>query len=603
MNSPDTWTDPDRLRRYRERVLAERERLRAAHADAAAHQQRVLDDLVGFNASTAYGKEHGFERIRTLDDWRKAVPVQDYRTLGPWIERAAAGEPNVLSADPPVVFFTSSGTTGAHKKIPVTARFMHTTFFPFYYAAWAPLIEHFPEVIARPDAVLNLKHDPLAAPPTTASGRPHVGASQVDFGEKFGEPLSAEPGTSAPWATLPVPVEPGAHLEKMYLRLRLAVESDVRCVIGINPAMVAAVPYQLNLWWSRIVKEVHDGTVGGLPSGAPNPHRAAELERLAARSGTVRPADVWPHLKALFCWTTGVASLYLPRLREEFGAGVTVLPAPVAASEGPVGVALDRHRSAGSLVVTASVYEFADAGAELAPDTATLRPEELETGRDYHVVFSHVGGLYRYAVGDVVRVTDRVDGVPRVEYAGRATLSDAVGERLREAQVIRALAAALDAGGLEVRNAACRVARSAGTAAPAYAFALAPRTPWTDDETRRFTGRLDGALERESAGYRDARRSGRLAAPTVTLLSAEAFLHDWQSTVAAGVRPTQVKDRLFRQDPEQWQRLTGRVPGPAPAAHAAPPADPARPASPASPALRAAPAQPVPPVQEEGSPS
>ncbi|MFJ9693247.1 GH3 auxin-responsive promoter family protein [Kitasatospora sp. NPDC101183] len=557
MSSADDWSDPDRLRRYRERVLAERRALRAAFADAQGAQRRVLADLLAFNSGTEYGRRHGFARIRTLDEYRRAVPVQTYADLEPWIERAAAGEPGVLTADRPAVFFTSSGSTGAPKKIPVTPRFVRTTFLPFYLAAWAPLIEDFPGVLGAPDAVLNLKHDPVAAPPTTASGRPHLGASQVDFGAAFGEPLSAEPGTGAPWATLPVPVEAGDHAEKTYLRLRLAVESDLRCVIGINPAMVAALPYQLNLWWPRIVKEVRDGTLGGLPHRDPNPGRAAELVRLAHRHGTVLPRHVWPRMRALFCWTSGPASLYLPRLCEEFGRGVAALPAPVAASEGPVGVALDRHPSAGSLVVNAAVYEFADADQDLGPDTATLRPEELEAGRDYHVVFSHVGGLYRYAGGDVVRVVDRQGGVPRVEYAGRAGRSDHAGERLRDAQVVRALRAALGAAGLGVRGVSCRVSPQPFSR---YEFALSPVRPWSPGEAERLTALLDEGLGRESPGYRTARARGRLAAPTLLLLDPDAFQRDWQARVEGGVRPTQVKDRLFRQAPQDWARLTGQAP-------------------------------------------
>ncbi|GAA3311272.1 hypothetical protein GCM10020295_80520 [Streptomyces cinereospinus] len=419
MNASSVWHTPGHADRYRERVYAARERLAAEHKDMSGTQARVLADLLAFNADTEFGRRHGFARIRTMDDFRAAVPLQDYTAHAPLIERTAAGERGLLTADAPEAYFTSSGSTGAHKKVPVTPRFMSTTFMPFYFAAWAPLIEHFPEVLQRPDAVLNLKHDPLTAPPTTADGRPYAGASQVDFGARFGEPLSAEPGTGAPWAVLPVPTDPGDHLERAYLRLRLAVQSDLRCLIGINPAMIAAVPYQLNLWWPRIVKEVRDGTLGGLPHQAPDPRRADRLEQLAEYFGTVRPAHVWPRLRALFCWTTGVASLYLPALRAEFGNDVTVLPAPVAASEGPTGVALDRHASAGSLVASAAVYEFVPADHDLTPGSATLLPHEIEAGRDYHVVFSHVGGFYRYTVGDVVRVVDRVGAVPRVEYAGR----------------------------------------------------------------------------------------------------------------------------------------------------------------------------------------
>ncbi|MGP3966756.1 GH3 family domain-containing protein [Streptomyces sp. 6N223] len=558
MSGTQGWGAPGHAGRYRERVFAERARLRADLAGMAERQRRVLADLLDFNGGTEFGRRHGFAAIRTLRDYRAAVPIQDYAAHAPLIERMAAGESNVLTADAPVVYFTSSGSTGAHKKIPVTRRFMRSVFLPFYYAAWAPLIECFPELTERPDAVLNLKHDPLTAPPVTASGRPHAGASQVDFGAAFGEPLSAELGTAAEWAVLPVDVAPDDHLEKMYLRLRLAVASDVRGFIGINPAMLAAVPYQLDVWWERIVKEVRDGTLGGVPYGAGDPERAARLESLADYFGQVSPAHVWPRVRALFGWTTGVASLYLPALRERFGAGVGLLPAPVAASEGPVAVPLDRHPAAGSLVPSASVYEFVDAEEDLEPGTGTLLPEDLEPHRDYHVVFSHVGGLYRYAVGDVVRVVDRVGGVPRVTYAGRSTRSDAAGERLREAHVVRALAGALAATGLALRNVACRVeeekAEAAGRA-PRYVFAVAPETPWLGAETERFAALLDAALAAESPGYARARRERRLGAATARLLHADAFQREWHARVADGVRPTQVKDRLFRQEESQWRRL------------------------------------------------
>jgi hypothetical protein len=532
-------------------VFRERDLLLGALPDVEHHQRRVLADLLEFNQDTEFGRAHGFGKIRDIAEFRDAVPLHDYDSLAPWIERTAAGERGLLTADEPVVYFTSSGSTGAHKKIPVTPRFMRTTFFPFFYAAWAPMIEHHPDVLANPDAMLNLKHDPLPVPARTADGHRHLGASQVDFGAAFGEPLAAEPGTSAAWATLPVPVAPGDHLEKSYLRLRLAVEADLRGVIGINPSAVAALPYQLTLWWPRIVREVRDGTVGGARVRDPNPARAAELEALARRFDPVRPAHLWPNLRVVFCWTGGVASLYLPRLREEYGIGVEILPAPVAASEGPTGVTLDRHPGAASLVVTASVYEFVPADEPIGPDVTTSAAHELEPGHDYQVIYSHVGGLYRYCGGDVVRVVDTLGGVARVEYAGRATLSDVAGERLREAQVIRALSAALAETGLEVRNVSCRVSGQP----PRYEFAVAPFTRWSATEAARFTERLDVALGTRSAGYRAARAGRRLAEPRLWLVDPAAFQRDWHARVAAGTRPAQVKDRLFRRDEADWDRL------------------------------------------------
>ncbi len=287
-------------------------------------------------------------------------------------------------------------------------------------------------------------------------------------------------------------------------------------------------------------------------------------------------------MRALFGWTTGVASLYLPALRRTFGTDVVALPAPVASSEGPVAVPLDRHPTAGSIVASACVYEFADADEDLGPGTETLLPQDLEVGRDYHVVFSHVGGMYRYAVGDVVRVVDRVGGVPRLMYAGRAGRSDTAGERLREAQVVRAVREALTGSGVELRNVSCRVREqrrsrlltaSTGPPGPGPSLTGPPTRgppalpgPATSSPSPpkprgpRFHRPLHRPARRRSwpgvPGYAKARREARLGLPGVRLLHPDSFLREWQERVADGVRPTQVKDRLFRPDENQWRRLT-----------------------------------------------
>ncbi|MET7640031.1 GH3 auxin-responsive promoter family protein [Streptomyces sp. NPDC005438] len=549
--------DEQSLSAYRTRVLDERDRLRTALGDLRASQAEALRHLLSANADTEFGREHGFADLSTPDHYRAAVPIRDYDGLAPWIEAAAAGRRGVLSADDPVVFFKSSGSTGESKQVPITRAFMKRSFFPFFYAAWAHFTEHHPEAVRRQDATLNLKHDPAPVAGTTRSGRPHLGASQVDFGSAFGEPLAAEPGSRAPWQHLPEFVDPADHLARSYFRLRRAVQHDVRAVIGINPAMVAAVPYQLDQWSSRLVKDLFDGTVDGHPGFEPDPDRARLLERLAERGGALRPSHVWPRMELLYCWTTGLASLYLPRLRESFGHRVSALPAPVAASEGFVGVALDRHPTACHPAATGAFHEFVHADEEIRPDSDTLLFHELEAGREYHVVISHVGGLYRYALGDVVRVVDHAGGVPRVEYAGRRTLSDTAGERLRESHVIRALHTAVAATGLDLRNATCR----AVTDTPdRYAFAVEPFTDdWSERETAAFGRALDQSLRRDAAGYQRARQEGRLGNVRVHRAAQGAFARAWQERVASGIRPAQVKDRVFQHDDHAWQALvTGR---------------------------------------------
>ncbi|EST39296.1 hypothetical protein N566_02725 [Streptomycetaceae bacterium MP113-05] len=558
---PDS-ADAQRFADYRSRVLAERDTLRAALGDLRGSQEEALRFLLSANGDTEFGREHGFAGIRTPDEYRAAVPIRDYDGLAPWIEAAASGRSGVLSADDPVVFFKSSGSTGESKQVPITRTFMKRSFFPFFYAAWAHFTEHHREAVTGRNTTLNLKHDPAPVAGATRSGKPHLGASQVDFGAAFGEPLSAEPGSRSSWQELPGFVDPADHLARGYVRLRRAIEHDVRAVIGINPAMVAAVPHQLEQWGPRLVKDLFDGTVDGHPGLDPDPDRARLLERLVERGGGLRPAHVWPRTELLYCWTTGLASLYLPRLRESFGHRVSALPAPVAASEGFVAVGLDRHATACHPAATGAFHEFVDADEELRADSATLLFHELEPGREYHVVISHVGGLYRYALGDVVRVVDRTGGVPRVEYAGRRTLSDVAGERLRESHVVRALHAAVATTGLDIRNATCRaVPTGGGEDGTGYAFAVEPHTDdWSERETGAFARALDGSLSGGSSGYRRARTEERLRNVRVHRAAQGAFARAWQERVASGVRPAQVKDRVFQHDDAAWDALVAERP-------------------------------------------
>src|SRR5260370_8352777 len=173
---------------YRHRVLSERDALLRALQSPRDAQRQVLASLLAANAGTSFGGAHGVRSVRDWKDCRAAVPIRDYAALAPWIDRGAGGEHNVLSADDPVVYFMSSGSTGDSKKIPITREFMRTGFFPPFYAAWATFVEHFPDVIAREDSTLNLKHAPVSQTATTPSARPPPGAPQVHFGPPFAQP-------------------------------------------------------------------------------------------------------------------------------------------------------------------------------------------------------------------------------------------------------------------------------------------------------------------------------------------------------------------------------------------------------------------------------
>ena len=91
----------------------------------AVAQEKKLLDIIRRNQQTEYGREHQFARIRSVEDFQAAVPINSYETLTPYIERTLHGIPNVLTDDKPIMFATTSGTTGRAKYIPVTPSYLH----------------------------------------------------------------------------------------------------------------------------------------------------------------------------------------------------------------------------------------------------------------------------------------------------------------------------------------------------------------------------------------------------------------------------------------------------------------------------------------------
>ena len=83
-------------------------------------QERVFNELILKGASTAFGKDHDFNNIKTHADYIKQVPVRDYEQLKHYVERVVAGEADVLWPGQPLYFAKTSGTTSGAKYIPLT---------------------------------------------------------------------------------------------------------------------------------------------------------------------------------------------------------------------------------------------------------------------------------------------------------------------------------------------------------------------------------------------------------------------------------------------------------------------------------------------------
>jgi hypothetical protein len=83
-------------------------------------QQEWLLSLLNDAKNTEYGKKYSFKTISSYERYKNKIPLTDYESLKPLIERTRKGEQNILWQSDIKWFAKSSGSTDASKFIPIT---------------------------------------------------------------------------------------------------------------------------------------------------------------------------------------------------------------------------------------------------------------------------------------------------------------------------------------------------------------------------------------------------------------------------------------------------------------------------------------------------
>lgn len=94
--------------------------LKKTMSTAVADQDSIFHSLIKNAVKTEFGKEHGFDKIKTHEDFVKQVPLRTYEEFKEYIEKIKQGKQNILWKGLPIYFAKTSGTTSGVKYIPIT---------------------------------------------------------------------------------------------------------------------------------------------------------------------------------------------------------------------------------------------------------------------------------------------------------------------------------------------------------------------------------------------------------------------------------------------------------------------------------------------------
>lgn len=418
------------------------DRFVAGTQQGRATQRSLLLEKVGRAAQSDFGRRYGLGRIHDLASFRRQLPITTYEDYRPFIQQVMQGNTQAMFSPGTrvLMFAMTSGTTNEPKRLPVTDQFYREYRHSWQLWGTGTYSDH-QSLLRRQTLQLSsdwqLESTPSGAPCGNISG------------------LAA---TSRPFYMMRIFALPAAVIRirdfasKHYASLRLSMASDnVGLLITANPSTLVEFARRATDEAETLIRDIYDGGIDekwDVPGEVlhalrrrlkPRPKRARQLEALLDRTGALLPKDVWPHLEMVATWTGGSVGVYLPQLEEYYGQ-VAIRDHGISASEGRMTIPLADHTPDGLLDYIHHYFEFIPAEEHGDPDPTVLEAHELEPDRNYFILLTTSGGLYRYDIHDMVRCTGFEGEVPVLRFLNKGRhYSSITGEKLSEHQVVMAV--------------------------------------------------------------------------------------------------------------------------------------------------------------------
>jgi len=444
--------------------------------DPVQTQREVLQDLITHGQYAEFGRKYGLKDVFRVRDFKKAVPIHEYEDLQPYIERMMNGEENLLWNTPVYWFAKSSGTTSSKAKfIPITDESLQDCHYQASKDVLTMYYNHNPDsdLLTGKGLVIGGSH------------QIHKVNEEIQYGD-----LSAVLLQNSPfWAEwIRTPELSIALLDDWEVKIEKLAQSTINEVVT---------------------------SISGVPTWA-----LVLIKRILEITGKSTLKEVWPSLE-LYLHGGVSFTPYREQFKKLLGDEVNYLEM-YNASEGFFAAQQYPGDDGMLLFLQHGIfYEFMPTEEYGKDDPRTIGLKDVEVGKNYAVVISTNGGLWRYLVGDTIQFVSL--SPYKIKVSGRLKhFINAFGEEVIVDNADKAISIASEKTGAVVND---------YSAAPVYfsensngahewliEFEVAP------EDISRFTFELDDALKSVNGDY-EAKRAKDIALrmPVVHALSKGVF--------------------------------------------------------------------------------
>jgi hypothetical protein len=323
-------------------------------------QRDLLQNLVTSAQYTEFGRKYNFSELFTIRAFKQAVPIQDYDGMKPYIQRIMDGEQNVLWNTPVYWFAKSSGTTSDKSKfIPVSDESLQDCHYK-----------------AAKDVLTMYYHFNPASELLTGKGLVIGGShtiNQLNPDVQYGD-LSAVLLQNTPF---------WGH----WIR---------------TPDLSVAL---MNEWESKIEKlaeitiRENVTSISGVPTWT-----VVLFKRILEITGKQNMAEVWPSLE-LYLHGGVSFTPYKEQFKKLIGKKIHYLEM-YNASEGFFAASDNPDEEGMLLFLDHGIFmEFMPVSEYGKKDPQTIGLQDVAMHKNYALVISSNGGLWRYLIGDTIQFT------------------------------------------------------------------------------------------------------------------------------------------------------------------------------------------------------
>ncbi|XP_057502655.1 probable indole-3-acetic acid-amido synthetase GH3.1 [Actinidia eriantha] len=399
-------------------------------------QETVLAEILSRNAETEYLRRFKLNGGTDRAAFKSKIPMIKYEDLQPEIQRIANGDRSpILSAHPISEFLTSSGTSAGERKLMPTIK-EELNRRQLLYSLLMPVMNLYVPGLDKGKGLYFLFIKSETKTPGGLLARP-VLTSYYKSDHFKTRPYDPYNVYTSPNEAILCPDSFQSMYSQMLCGL-LERKQVLRVGAVFASGLLRAIRF-LQLNWAQLAHDIRTGTLNPMitdPSVKncmarilkPDPVLADFVDSECSKDnweGII--TRIWPNTKYLDVIVTGAMAQYIPTL-DYYSGGLPQACTMYASSECYFGLNLNPMCKPAEVSYTImpnmAYFEFLPHEPNSTGLTQNSPPElvdlaDVEVGKEYELVITTYAGLYRYRVGDVLRVTGFHNSAPQFHFVRR----------------------------------------------------------------------------------------------------------------------------------------------------------------------------------------